>query len=603
MSETPPLTDTHPLPGRDRTPELTTKREKRHREDDEEDDRDRSDRSHRHRRDEGEPDRDRERERRHRHRHREEETEEERRERHRRRYEEETESDREERRKRRREREMRDRERGGRDYDDRRRGSRDISVGHHSTHRDRSRESHRSHRSRDVDIPAIKEMTREEKEAERERRDREMAEERREAARRREERFAEMDRERVRDRRMRDPSPPRRRRPSPNYEGGPARDPATALLDEVDSESRSVFVSQLSAKMTSRDLGLFFEDKLGRGAVRDARVVTDKVSRRSKGIGYVELDAVELVNRAIVLSGTIVMGIPINIMLTEAERNRQGQAAALASAPGATGVVRPPITFGTTFPPLSTGLALPPGVDADAHRDAAIPFHRLFISNLAFSLTADDLRQVFEPFGEIEFVDLHMDFSGMRKGTAYVQFKELRAAQMALDAMANFDLAGRPIRVQTVQDRAYVATEQIEETGGYGTRLDANQRQQLMYKLARTEPNVNLALSAPKPVVQSKSPSMNPTPYIIVSNMFNPEEETERNWDLDLAEDVKGEVEGKYGKVQRIKVDKMSAGEVYIEFAEIDGATQAIKGLNGRFFGGRQLQATYISEALFKAHL
>lgn len=35
--------------------------------------------------------------------------------------------------------------------------------------------------------------------------------------------------------------------------------------------------------------------------------------------------------------------------------------------------------------------------------------------------------------------------------------------------------------------------------------------------------------------------------------------ETERNWDLDLAEDVKGEVEGKYGKVKRIKVDKMTA--------------------------------------------
>lgn len=35
--------------------------------------------------------------------------------------------------------------------------------------------------------------------------------------------------------------------------------------------------------------------------------------------------------------------------------------------------------------------------------------------------------------------------------------------------------------------------------------------------------------------------------------------ETERNWDLDLAEDIKGEVESKYGTVKRIKVDKMSA--------------------------------------------
>ena len=52
---------------------------------------------------------------------------------------------------------------------------------------------------------------------------------------------------------------------------------------------------------------------------------------------------------------------------------------------------------------------------------------------------------------------------------------------------------------------------------------------------------------------------MAPTVYVAVSNMFNPEEETERNWDLDLAEDVKGEIEGKYGKLKRIKVDKMSA--------------------------------------------
>lgn len=52
---------------------------------------------------------------------------------------------------------------------------------------------------------------------------------------------------------------------------------------------------------------------------------------------------------------------------------------------------------------------------------------------------------------------------------------------------------------------------------------------------------------------------MDPTPRIVVHNMFNPEEETERNWDLDLAEDVKGEVESKYGRVKRIKVEKMSA--------------------------------------------
>lgn len=34
--------------------------------------------------------------------------------------------------------------------------------------------------------------------------------------------------------------------------------------------------------------------------------------------------------------------------------------------------------------------------------------------------------------------------------------------------------------------------------------------------------------------------------------------ETERDWDKDLAEEVKGECEDKYGKVEAIKVDKDS---------------------------------------------
>jgi RNA-binding protein 39 len=55
------------------------------------------------------------------------------------------------------------------------------------------------------------------------------------------------------------------------------------MPEEGDSEQRSVFVSQLAARLTARDLGYFFEDKLGEGAVRDARIVTDRLSRRSKG--------------------------------------------------------------------------------------------------------------------------------------------------------------------------------------------------------------------------------------------------------------------------------------------------------------------------------
>ena len=48
---------------------------------------------------------------------------------------------------------------------------------------------------------------------------------------------------------------------------------------EDDSEARSVFVSQLPARLTAKDLGYFFEDKLGEGTVMDSRIVTDRLSR------------------------------------------------------------------------------------------------------------------------------------------------------------------------------------------------------------------------------------------------------------------------------------------------------------------------------------
>jgi RNA-binding protein 39 len=47
---------------------------------------------------------------------------------------------------------------------------------------------------------------------------------------------------------------------------------------------------------------------------------------------------------------------------------------------------------------------------------------RLYVGSLHFNLTESDIKQVFEPFGELEFVDLHRDpMTGRSKGYAFVQ--------------------------------------------------------------------------------------------------------------------------------------------------------------------------------------
>lgn len=360
------------------------------------------------------------------------------------------------------------------------------------------------------------------------------------------------------------PSPPRP--PSPGFE--PQDDYNPEEPKEDDSETRSVFVSQLAARLTARDLGYFFEEKLGEGTVLDSRIVTDRISRRSKGIGYVEFRTVEIVEKALNLNGTIVMGLPIAVQYTEAERNRTHAG--------------------------DGNLNLPPGV---SHRGGM----QLYVGSLHFNLTESDIRQVFEPFGELEFVDLHRDpVTGRSKGYAFIQYKRTDDAKMALEQMEGFELAGRTLRVNTVHEKGsgrYTQQDSLEDSGG--GNLNAASRQALMQKLARTE-NSSVKEEA---VVRPHIPQTMTSRSVVLKNMFDPTNETERDWDKDLADEVKGECEEKYGRVEAIKVDKDSLqGEIFVKFDNVDSAKKAVQGLSGRWFGGQQVSATFISDALMQAY-
>ncbi|KAF9568424.1 splicing factor, CC1-like protein [Agrocybe pediades] len=364
------------------------------------------------------------------------------------------------------------------------------------------------------------------------------------------------------------PPPPGVRRNSPAYASYENQDFNPDEPKEDDSEARSVFVSQLAARLTARDLGYFFEDKLGEGTVMDSRIVTDRLSRRSKGIGYVEFRSIDLVEKALALSGTVVMGLPIMVQLTESERNK--------------------------LHPGDGSLNLPPGVTA-SHGSM-----QLYVGSLHFNLTESDIKQVFEPFGELEFVDLHRDpMTGRSKGYAFVQYKRAEDARMALEQMEGFELAGRTLRVNTVHEKGtvkYTQQDSLDEAGG--GNLNAASRQALMQKLARTE----TAPSLPEPAPRVNIPQSMQSRSVLLKNMFDPEEETEKDWDKDLADDVKVECENKYGPVAAIKVEKDTQGEIYVKFDSVETAKKAIQGLNGRWFGGRQVSAAFISDAIMQAH-
>ncbi len=73
----------------------------------------------------------------------------------------------------------------------------------------------------------------------------------------------------------------------------------------------NIFVSSLSFKTKKEELAELFAPY---GEVTSARIILDKVTRRSKGYGFVEMDNEEQANAAIAaLNGTEFMGRTINV--------------------------------------------------------------------------------------------------------------------------------------------------------------------------------------------------------------------------------------------------------------------------------------------------
>ena len=79
---------------------------------------------------------------------------------------------------------------------------------------------------------------------------------------------------------------------------------------------------------------------------------------------------------------------------------------------------------------------------------------RMYVGNLAFGTTENDLTQLFSAFGQIESVSLIKDFiSGQSKGFGFVEMPNNSEADAAIKGLNDKQLKGRPIKVNQAKPR------------------------------------------------------------------------------------------------------------------------------------------------------
>ncbi|XP_016390719.1 RNA-binding protein 39-like [Sinocyclocheilus rhinocerous] len=323
--------------------------------------------------------------------------------------------------------------------------------------------------------------------------------------------------------------------------------------------------------------------------VRDVRMISDRNSRRSKGIAYIEFVEATSVPLAIGLTGQRVLGVPIIVQVSQAEKNR---AAAMASM---------------------------------LQRGGAGPM-RLYVGSLHFNITEDMLRGIFEPFGKIEGIQLMMDSeTGRSKGYGFISFADAECAKKALEQLNGFELAGRPMKVGHVTERSdassassFLDNDELERTGidlgttgrlqlmarlaeGTGLQIPAAAKQALQMSGSVAFGNlVNASTTQPLLSNPGMNQAMNlpnqplATHCLQLSNMFSPQTENEPGWDLEIKDDVIEECR-KHGGVVHIYVDKNSPqGNVFVKCPTIPVAMAVVGALHGRWFAGKMITAAYV---------
>ncbi|KAK7072870.1 hypothetical protein SK128_011164 [Halocaridina rubra] len=236
----------------------------------------------------------------------------------------------------------------------------------------------------------------------------------------------------------------------------------------------TIFISNLDFSVGKKEILPIFN---GCGAIKEFRLVLD-FKRRSKGFGYLVFSSQDAVPKALELDRTPFNGRPI---------------------------------FVSKYNPESHSHNFKYATELEKNK--------LFIRGLPFTMKEDDIREAFQPHGDIKEIRLVTYRNGLSKGTCYIDYHDEATAEKVKLAMDGKELQGKIITVliSNPPKKSGATTPTIKEDnlgsgskskktmGGRGKGMFDLMPRSLMRATNPTPSNVDTVTSAAEGEMKQKS--------------------------------------------------------------------------------------------------
>ena len=88
---------------------------------------------------------------------------------------------------------------------------------------------------------------------------------------------------------------------------------------------------------------------------------------------------------------------------------------------------------------------------------------KLYVGNLSYDISEDELKELFEPFGEVESIKIITDqYTGKSKGFGFIEMADRSGGEQAINGLNGKEIKNRALTVNEARPKP--------SRGGYGGR-------------------------------------------------------------------------------------------------------------------------------------